>query len=223
MKNIIKNMAFGVLIASLSTTNIFSQSIKKKDFLYSNKFSLMAGLIQPIGLNGGNVELNYFTKRIALDFSHGFSLNPPVVGDFKTQGVELHLPYSTGFGVGYRFTQFLDVRFEPKLHSWEVYNKGEVQTEATKIKDFKTITMGIGIYYRYFPFKKSENTFLQGITTATSLRYWQNVGTTLSNDEFTYNNKLTGKKETLKAPNIGIANSPIIFNISVGYTFGGKN
>jgi hypothetical protein len=223
MKNKIKSTALSFLIASLSITNIFSQSIKKKDFLYSNKFSVMAGLIQPIGLNGGNIELNYFSKRIALDFSHGFSLNPPVVGDFKTQGVELYLPYSTGFGVGYRFTQFLDVRFEPKLHSYEVYNKGEVQTEATKIKDFKTITLGIGVYYRYFPFKNSENTFLQGITTATSLRYWQNVGTTLSNDEFTYNNKLTGKKETLKAPNIGIANTPIIFNIAIGYTFGGKN
>ncbi len=223
MKKNIKNIAFSFLIASLSIINAFSQSNKKKEFLYSNKFSLMAGLIQPIGLSGGNIELNYFTKRIALDFSHGFSLDPPVVGDFKTQGVELHLPYSTGFGIGYRFTQFLDVRFEPKLHSYEVYNKGEIQSELTKIKDFKTITVGIGVYYRYFPFKNSENTFLQGFTTATSLRYWQNVGTTLSNDEFTYSNKLTGKKEILKAPNIGIVNTPIVFNISIGYTFGGKN
>jgi hypothetical protein len=223
MKNNIKNIALSILIASLSIINVFSQSNKKTEFLYSNKFSLMAGLIQPIGLSGGNIELNYFTKKIALDFSHGFSLDPPVVGDFKTQGVELHLPYSTGFGVGYRFTQFLDVRIEPKLHSYEVYNKGETQSELNKIKDFKTITLGIGVYYRYFPFKNSENTFLQGITTATSLRYWQNVGTTLSNDEFTYNNKLTSKKETLKAPNIGIANTPIVFNISIGYTFGGKN
>jgi hypothetical protein len=223
MEKSLKIMGISLLIASLSTVNIFSQSINKKDFLYSNKFSFMAGLIQPIGLAGGNVELNYFTKRIALDFSHGFSLNPPVVGDFKTQGVQLYLPYSTGFGIGYRFTQFLDVRFEPKLHSWEVYNKGEVQTETTKIKDFKTITMGMGIYYRYFPFKNSGNTFLQGITTATSLRYWQNVGSNLSNDEFTYTSKTTGKKETLKAPNIGIANTPIIFNIAIGYTFGIKN
>ena len=223
MKNKIRNILFGVIIASLSGTNIFSQSNKKKDFLYSNKFSLMAGLIQPTALGGGNVELNYFSKRIALDFSHGFSLNPPSVGDFKTQGVVLHIPYTTGFGVGYRITQFLDVRFEPKLHSYEVYNNGEAQTNITKIRDFKTITLGIGVYYRYFPFKNSENTFLQGITTATSLRYWQNVGSTLSNDEFTYNNKLTSKKETLQAPNIGIANSPIIFNIAIGYTFGGKN
>lgn len=219
MKNIITTIALTIIFM----TDGFAQIIKKKGFLYSNKFSLMAGLIQPIGLSGGNIEVNYFTKKMAFDFSHGFSLDPPVVGDFKTQGVALHLPYSTGFGVGYRFTQFLDVRFEPKLHSWEVYNKGEAQTEATKIKDFKTITLGIGVYYRYFPFKNSDNEFLQGITTSTSLRYWQNVGTTLSNDEFSYTNKISGKKETLKAPNIGIANTPIIFNIAIGYTFGGKN
>jgi hypothetical protein len=50
----------------------------------------------------------------------------------------------------------------------------------------------------------------------------QNVGTTLRNDEFSYLNKNTKKTETLKAPTIGIANSPIIFNIAIGYTFGGK-
>ena len=84
------------------------------------------------------------------------------------------------------------------------------------------MTLGIGAYYRYMPFKKSNNKFLQGITTSTSIRYWQNVGTTLRNDEFTYLNKISNKTETLKAPNIGIANSPIIFNIGIGYTFGGK-
>jgi hypothetical protein len=78
------------------------------------------------------------------------------------------------------------------------------------------------LYYRYFPFKNSENKFLQGITTSSSIRYWQNVGTTLSNDEFTYDNKISKKNETLKAPNIGVANTPLIINIAVGYTFGSK-
>lgn len=217
-----KNTFLSIILVTLATTGGFSQTAKKKEFLYSNKFSFLAGLIQPTALKGGNFEVNYYTKRMSFDYSHGFSLDPPVVGDFKTQNVVLHLPYSTGFGVGYRFTSFFDVRFEPKLHSWEVYKKDEAQTDATKIKDFKTITLGIGAYYRYFPFKNRDNTFLQGITTSTSIRYWQNVGTTLSNDQFSYLNKISGKNETLKAPNIGIANSPIIFNIAIGYTFGGK-
>lgn len=217
-----KNLIIIAVLAIISISNSFAQTQEKKELLYSNKFSLLFGTIQPTALNGFNVEVNYTTKRMIFDYSHGVSLDPPTVGDFKTQKVALHLPYSTGFGIGYRFSSFFDIRFEPKLHSWEVYNEGETQNESTKIKDFKTFTLGIGLYYRYMPFKNSDNKILQGITTSTSIRYWQNVGTTLSNDEFSYLNKTTNKTENLKAPNIGIANSPIIFNIAIGYTFGGK-
>lgn len=217
-----KNLIIIVAFAAISISNSFAQTKDKEELLYSSKFSLLFGTLQPTALKGFNVEINYTTKRLIFDYSHGVSLDPPVVGDFKEQKVALHLPYSTGFGIGYRFSSFFDVRFEPKLHSWEIYNEDETQSGDTKIKDFKTFTLGIGAYYRFMPFKNSENKFLQGITTSTSIRYWQNVGTTLSSDKFTYLNKTTNKTETLKAPNIGIANSPVIFNIAIGYTFGGK-
>jgi hypothetical protein len=217
-----KRLMFLLLLATMALSQSFAQNGNKQDLLYSNKFSILAGLIQPTALKGGNIEVNYFTNRLSFDYSHGFSLDPPVVGAFKDQNVVLHLPFSTGFGVGYRFNSFLDLRFEPKLHSWEVYQKDAVQTVDNKIKDFKTMTLGLGLYYRYFPFKNSDNKILQGITTSSSIRYWQNVGTTLSNDEFTYAHKITKKNETLKAPNIGLANTPLIINIAVGYTFGGK-
>lgn len=217
-----KNLIIIVTFASISISNAFAQKIEKKQLLYSNKVSILFGLLQPVVAQGFNVEVNYTTNHMIFDYSHGVSLDPPVVGDFKTQNVVLHIPSTTGFGIGYRFSSFFDVRFEPKLHSFEVYKEGEIQNESTKIKDFKTFTLGIGAYYRYMPFKNSENKLLQGITTSTSLRYWQNVGTTLRNDEFSYLNKTTKKTETLNAPNIGIANSPIIFNIAIGYTFGGK-
>ena len=213
-----KKIIFIIALAIVSMSHAFAQ----KELLYSNRFSILAGLIQPTALKGGNIELNYFTKRVSLDYSHGFSLDPPVVGDFKAQNVVVHLPFSTGFGVGYRFNSFFDVRFEPKLHSWEVYHKDDVQNVANKITAFKTFSLGLGAYYRFFPFKNSENKFLQGITTSSSIRWWQNVGTTLRNDEFSYDNKISKKTETLKAPNIGLANTPIIINIAVGYTFGGK-
>ena len=213
MKNILITV---LMLLSLQT---IAQTEEKKEFLYSNKFSIMAGLIQPIALRGGNVELNWTTKRMIFDYSHGFNLNPPSGGDFKAQQVVLHLPYSTGFGIGYRITSFFDVRFEPKLHSWEVYYKDSEQTPANKIKAYKTFTLGLGAYYRYFPFRNSRHTVLQGITTATSLRFWPNIGSTLSHDKFTYANAITGNTETQKAANIGMANTPIIFNVSVGYTF----
>jgi hypothetical protein len=209
-------------ILMLSITHSFAQNKAKKDFLYSNKISVLFGLLQPVVAKGFNMEVNYTTKRLIFDYSHGVSLDPPVAGDFKTQSIVLHIPYTTGFGIGYRFSSFFDVRFEPKLHSWEIYHKGDAQNATTLVKDFKTITLGVGAYYRYMPFRNSDNKFLQGFTTSTSLRYWQNVGTTLRNDEFSYFNKTSSKVETLKAPNIGIANSPLIFNIAIGYTFGGK-
>jgi hypothetical protein len=217
-----KKIIIVLAIATVNISNSFGQTNDKKELIYSNKFSLLFGLLQPIVVKGFNVEVNYTTKRMIFDYSHGVSLDPPTVGDFKTQKITLHLPYSTGFGVGYRLSSFFDVRFEPKLHSWEVYNEGEPQSKNTLIKDFKTFTLGIGAYYRYMPFRNSNDKFLQGITTSASIRYWQNVGTTLGNDEFSYLNKISNKVETLKAPNIGIANSPFIFNVAIGYTFGGK-
>jgi hypothetical protein len=209
-------------VALIATAVLSMSAQKKADLLYSNKFSVLFGLLQPVVAKGFNIEVNYTTKRMIFDYSHGVSLDPPVVGDYKNQNVVLHIPHTTGFGIGYRFNSYFDVRFEPKLHSFKMYNTGDAQNETTKIKDFKTMTLGIGAYYRFMPFRNSDNKFLQGITTSTSLRWWQNVGTTLSDDKLSYTNKTTKKIETLAAPNIGIANTPIIFNIAVGYTFGGK-
>jgi hypothetical protein len=209
-------------LLTLTTMGLYAQAETKKERIYSNRFSILAGLIQPLALGGGNLEVNYTTKRMIFDYSHGFNLNPPSVGDYKAQNVTLKLPITTGFGIGYRINSFLDIRFEPKLHSFEVYYKDEEKTDANRIKDYKTFTLGVGLYYRYFPFRNSDNKFLQGITTSASIRWWQNVGSTLSNDEFSYQNQLTGKKETLKAANIGFGNTPLVMNIAVGYTFGGK-
>ena len=89
------------------------------------------------------------------------------------------------------------------------------------IKSYKTYSVGFGAYYRYMPFQKKDN-WLQGITTSTSLRWWPNVSSSLTDDKFTYHNKFSNKDETLKASNIGIAGSQFLFNVSIGYTFGGK-
>lgn len=206
----------------LNVATAVAQTSPKRELLYSNRFSILFGLLQPLALKGGNVEVNYFTKRMSFDYSHGFSLDPPVVGTFKDKKLALHIPYTTGFGVGYRFSSFFDVRFEPKLHSWEVYADTKEQIATNRIAKFQTFTLGLGAYYRYMPFRNSTSQALQGITTNVSVRYWQNVGTTLSNDEFTYADNVTGKKETMKAPNIGLANTPLIINFAIGYTFGGK-
>ncbi|MFC0183119.1 hypothetical protein SAMN04515674_10598 [Pseudarcicella hirudinis] len=144
-----------------------------------------------------------------------------ITGEAKTQKLAYHLPYSTGFGIGYRFTSFFDVRIEPKIHSWEVYYDGETQNPANLIKSYKTYTVGLGAYYRYMPFKKQDN-WLQGITTSSSLRWWPNVASSLTNDTFSYHNKFSNNDEVLKVSNIGISGTQFLVNVSIGYIFGGK-
>jgi hypothetical protein len=224
MKNLKKSFLVFATSLLLLQTSFAQDGKQKKDFLYSNRVSVLAGLIQPLVLKGGNIEVTYFTKRMSFDYSHGFLLNmsgATMVGDAKDQKLAYHLPYSTGFGIGYRLTSFLDVRVEPKMHSWEVYYDGETQNKTNLIKSYKTYSVGFGAYYRYMPFQKKDN-WLQGITTSTSLRWWPNVGSSLTDDKFTYHNKFSNKDETLKASNIGIAGSQFLFNVSIGYTFGEK-
>ncbi len=188
---------------------------------YSNRVSILAGLLQPLVLRGGNVEVNYFSRRLSFDYSHGFSLEPPTVGQFREQRLALHLPYSTGLGVGYRFSSYFDVRLEPKLHQWEVYRADQPATAANRLASFRTVTLGVGAYYRWFPFRRGSR-LLQGVTTSTSVRWWQNVGSTQPDNQFSYANAQTGQQETLRVPSIGLANTPLLINVAVGYTFGGQ-
>ncbi len=224
MTNLFKSnflVTIGLLLLSIQS---FAQQIEKQEFAYSNRVSVLAGLIQPMVLKGGNIEVNYYSKRMSFEYSHGFSLDMQgntMVGDGRDQKLAYHLPYSTGFGIGYRLTSFFDVRIEPKLHSFEVYYDGETQNQTNLIKAYKTYSLGVGAYYRWMPFKKKDN-LLQGMTVSSSIRFWPNIGSSLTNNEFTYTNKLTAKTETLKAANIGIAGTPFLSNISIGYTFGGK-
>ncbi len=106
-----RNIISVLVLSTTLISNSFAQKTEKQDFLYSNKFSLLFGIIQPTALQGFNVEVNYFRKRMSFDYSHGISLDPASVGKYKDQNIAMHLPFSTGFGVGYRFTSFLDLRF----------------------------------------------------------------------------------------------------------------
>ena len=224
MKYLIQSILSITSFVCIVNTSFGQENKERNDFAYSNRFSVLAGLIQPMVLDGGNIEVTYFSKRMSFDYSHGFLLNMSggtMVGDAKDQQLAYHLPFSTGFGIGYRLTSSFDIRIEPKWHKWEVYYDGESQNENTMIKSYSTYTLGLGAYYRYMPFSKKDN-WLQGITTSTSVRWWPNIGSSLENNEFTYHNKFTNQDETLKASNIGIAGTQFLFNISLGYTFGGK-
>lgn len=184
-------------------------------------FSILFGLNQPILLKGFNVELNYLTKNWIIDYSHGFGLHADgksLGDDYENQKINFKITHSAGIGVGYRFTKAFNLRFEPKIHTYETYYEGARQTKSNSIANFTTYTLGVGAYYSWMPFEHKQNA-LNGITIVPSVRYWQKIGSTLDGNRHTYFNTQTNQIERFKAPNIGLANTPLVVNVSVGYTF----
>ncbi|WP_310395090.1 hypothetical protein [Hymenobacter sp.] len=181
--------------------------------------AVLFGLNQPLLAKGFNIEANYYTKRLVFDYSHGASLDfsGPNGGDqIKAQGLALHMPFTTGFGVGYRFSKLVNLRVEPKLHRFEIYYAGDAQTAGNRITAYNTFSLGLGLYFKWQPFEKQEG-LLRGLIVAPSVRYWPNLATGLTNDQFRYQNRTTDRTETHQAQQPGIANTPVVVNVSVGY------
>ncbi|OJJ22812.1 hypothetical protein BKI52_00230 [marine bacterium AO1-C] len=206
------------LLSIFALVLFFVQSSQAQNKPLSNRVNLLFGLNQPL-LGGFNVEGNVFYKRFVFDYSHGVSLNfsnATLAGAEKTQQLAVHIPYTTGFGVGYRFNEWFNLRAEPKWHRFELYYEGDQQTIDNRIVAYNTFSLGLGAYFNIRPFKNQRN-FLKGIMIAPSVRYWPKLSSNLAND-FSYQNRVTGQTESLSAMEVGVSNTPWIFNISVGYT-----
>ncbi len=186
-----------------------------------NHISLLFGIGQ-ITQHGFNVEGNLLFKRIAFDYSHGVSLDLAnaelEAGMDKNQGLAIHLPWTTGFGIGYRFNEWLNLKAEPKWHKFELYYDGEEQNANTLINDYTTFTVGLGLYANIRPFKNQHN-FLKGIMIAPNVRWWPQISSSLDDNKFVYQNNITNQQEVHTARQIGIGNTPFIANLSIGYSF----
>jgi len=215
--NIMKTKTIIFLIALGTIFTVKGQKVEKE---LENQANLVFGLSQ-ISLGGFNIEGNLFYKRFTFDYSHGASLNfvneTLEEGNDKSQQLAIHMPWTTGFGVGYRFNNWLNLRVEPKMHKYELYHNQDRQNSANLIGDYTTFTLGLGLYANLKPFKNQTN-FLKGFMIAPSARWWPNISSSLASDQLVYNNKLTGAVETHNARNVGIANSPFLVNLSVGYS-----
>ena len=211
--------SLNVMISLCAILNLNAQIQEEEKY----ELAFLAGTIQPFLLQGGNFEVDLYTPNMVFNYSHGFSLDlesstNTTVGDALDQGLALHLPYTTGFGIGYRLNKFFDVRFETKLHKFEVYYDGtDRELAVNQVTNYTTLTLGLGTYFRWKPFEKQDN-ILNGIFTSTSIRYWPNVYTSLDGGEIVYDNRVTENFETHETANIGIANTPFLFNFSVGYS-----
>lgn len=171
-------------------------------------------------LGGFNIEGNLFYRRFVFDYSHGVSLN--IDNEFlddtnQEYGIDVHIPWTTGFGIGYRLTEWLNVRAEPKWHRFELYNMGDEQSAENRITAYNTFSLGVGAYANFQPFKNQDN-FLKGIMVAPSIRWWPRVSSSLENDETSFFSRALQDEVTHEALEVGIANTPLIINLSIGYT-----
>ncbi|GAB2578738.1 outer membrane beta-barrel protein [Spirosoma areae] len=218
-----------ILLALTATAGLrssaFAQnpSADRATFPYSNRFTVGGGISQLL-LGGFNIQAEYTTKRMVFDYSHGFNLilsGQVASANARDQNLTEKIPSTLGIGIGYRLTPGLDLRVEPKLHFYDLYyTNGRGETTSDKVATYQTATLGLGVYYRYYPFRKQPNA-LAGILLLPSLRYWPNIWSSLTDNKLTYVNRTTNRTETYKAATQGIAGTGgLLANITIGYTFG---
>ncbi|MFK7923607.1 MAG: hypothetical protein AB8H47_16740 [Bacteroidia bacterium] len=202
----------------------FAQETQNQaDLPYSNRFSVVSGLTQVL-LGGANLEANWYAKRMSFDYSHGWNLTftEAAISEMdQAQGLAIRMPWTTGFGVGYRITKYFDVRLEPKLHHYELYYDSQ-GFSGDPITEYTTATLGIGLYYRYYPFRKRDD-WSQGIVIVANARFWPNIWSSLPENAYSYTNQASGETAVHEAAQQGIPGTGGFFmNVSIGYTFGGK-
>jgi hypothetical protein len=191
-----------------------------------SSIAVNVGMLQPIVLGGANIEADFRRGHLIVGYSHGWSLDfegSTVVGDMRKQNISMHLPYTTGVGIGYLQTvaslrSMFDVRFEAKLHRFEVSYRSMDGASRTAIANYSTVTLGAGAYWTLVPFGNRSDAW-RGLNISTSVRFWPNVRSTLSGNQIEYSNATTGQMEIHRTANIGIANTPVVVNVSVGYIF----
>jgi len=205
----------------LLTLAFLSFHLQAQDWKKDKKINVLFGLTQPLLVKGFNIEGNYIRNRLIFDYSHGVSLDfsgNSVTEDLKGQNVAVHMPWTTGFGIGYRLKEWINVRIEPKWHRFEFYYNGETQNSANEITSYNTMSLGIGLYGHFQPFK-NKNSFIKDIMIAPSIRYWPTIASSLKEANYNYLNKFTNKNEQITTLHPGIGFTPFVFNVSIGYSF----
>jgi hypothetical protein len=120
------------------------------------------GLLQPIVMHGLNAALDLRYRRLIMSYSHGAGLDATrfVSAREKAAGVQLHMPWSTGGGVGMVLIDELWVLADLKVHHFELQTQHEHAS-------YTNVTVGGELGWRYFVWK--------GLNVGLVVRYWPNV------------------------------------------------
>ena len=172
----------------------------------SDRFSAMAGLSQWTLFRGGNIAFEADLGRLGLEVSHGQGLDlnqVPALGLTSAEreaGARVRVPWTTGFGVGYRITEDLLVLVEFKAHHFEVSG-----TDRNVEASYTAFSIGPGIFYMIHLWR--------GLFIQPNIRYWPNVASTLEGGKVALR-QLDGSTYVHEAHSFGL-----FANMNVGWTF----
>ena len=144
----------------------------------TNRLSLMAGLTQPLLLDGINIAATYTTEHLYFEYSHGAFLKYHSFGKAPMRAADqenfrtMVAPFSTGGGAGYRFSDHGQIFWEFKLHQ---YDLEEITT--SEMLSYQVFEMGPALSYRLFV-GAQKKVFFEPV-----VRYWFGVAT-LGNEDF---------------------------------------
>jgi len=176
------------------------------DWTREHHLAAMVGLAQWVLLRGGNVALEYRLGRLALEVSHGQGLDLNQAGgafltdDERRSELRLRVPWTTGFGVGYRITENLHALVEFKAHHFQVTG-----LDPAVKASYTTFSVGPGIFYTIHLY--------QGLFLEPNIRYWPNVGSTLDGGHVAIR-QLDGTIHDHHAHDFGF-----FANLNLGYLF----
>jgi hypothetical protein len=161
------------------------------------------GLLQ-LALDGFNVAGEVRYRRWWFEYSHGVELTLnewpelSMTGTERQQNLHIHMPYTTGFGVGFTLLDELWLGVEFKTHRYEVNAPGGPRSS------YQTYSIGPVLGYKVFIFK--------GAFINAYLRYWPNIATSLPDNKIA----LAGTDGTVthKAHDF-----EVFGNLAVGYAF----
>jgi hypothetical protein len=167
--------------------------------------SVMLGLHQWLVMGGGNVAVQYKTRHLVLEYSHGQSLHLNNGGrlaltqDERNAGVNIDMPWTTGGGVGLRLTRNLHLLVEVKAHRYEVMGADRNQRLS-----YLTFTVGPGLFYEIHLWR---GLFLQPL-----VRWWPTVADTL--DEGASLRRPDGSTYAARPKSLGV-----FANVNLGWSF----
>jgi len=161
------------------------------------------GLLQ-LALDGFNVAGEVRYRRWWFEYSHGIELtlnqwpDLTMTGTERQQNLHIHMPYTTGFGVGFTLLDELWLGVEFKTHRYEVNAPGG------PVSSYQTYSIGPVLGYKLFIWK--------GIFANAYLRYWPNIATSLPDNKIA----LAGTDGTVTH---SAHDFEVFGNVSVGYAF----